>query len=83
MSGGPDSTATTAAASAAATAANADTVIAATEAAVALIHRLTADHGPLMFHVSGGCCDGSAPMCFAVGEFRLGARDVRLGTVAG
>lgn len=36
-----------------------------------------------MFHQSGGCCDGSAPMCFAAGEFKLGARDVHLGDVGG
>jgi uncharacterized protein (DUF779 family) len=40
-------------------------------------------HGPLMFHQSGGCCDGSAPMCFTAGEFKLGARDVLLGEVGG
>ena len=40
-------------------------------------------HGPLMFHQSGGCCDGSAPMCFAAGEFRVGAQDVLLGEIAG
>lgn len=43
-----------------------------------LLRRLTAMHGPLMFHQSGGCCDGSAPMCFLAGEFRTGAQDVRL-----
>jgi uncharacterized protein (DUF779 family) len=35
-------------------------------------------HGPLMFHQSGGCCDGSAPMCYLAGEFRVGGQDVRL-----
>ena len=54
-----------------------------TPAADDLIARLTARHGPLMFHQSGGCCDGSAPMCFPRGEFKVGARDVLLGTVAG
>ncbi|OHC93387.1 MAG: acetaldehyde dehydrogenase [Sphingomonadales bacterium GWF1_63_6] len=49
----------------------------------ALITRLTALHGPLMFHQSGGCCDGSAPMCFLRGEFRVGAQDVLLGLIAG
>ena len=44
-----------------------------TPQADALITRLTALHGPLMFHQSGGCCDGSAPMCFLRGEFRVGA----------
>ncbi len=55
----------------------------ATPAAVELIELLRSKHGELMFHQSGGCCDGSAPMCFAVGEFRLGARDVKLGEIAG
>jgi uncharacterized protein len=49
----------------------------------ALIGRLSALHGPLMFHQSGGCCDGSAPMCFPRGEFKVGAQDVLLGHVAG
>ena len=48
-----------------------------------LIERLKAHHGPLMFHQSGGCCDGSAPMCFLSGEFKVGAQDVLLGLVAG
>ncbi|HYD64820.1 DUF779 domain-containing protein [Azospirillum sp.] len=55
----------------------------ATPAAVALIERLKARHGALMFHQSGGCCDGSAPMCYAEGEFRVGGGDVRLGAIAG
>lgn len=54
-----------------------------TAAADAMIARLTSTHGPLMFHQSGGCCDGSAPMCFPRGEFRTGAQDVLLGHVAG
>lgn len=53
----------------------------ATPAALALIARLRADHGPLMFHQSGGCCDGSCPMCYPLGEFRTGASDVLLGYV--
>ena len=57
--------------------------ILATPDAEALIARLTARHGPLMFHQSGGCCDGSAPMCFPRGEFRVGGQDVLLGHVAG
>lgn len=48
-------------------------------AAADLLRRLTRTHGPLMFHQSGGCCDGSSPMCFALGEFRTGASDVLLG----
>jgi uncharacterized protein (DUF779 family) len=47
------------------------------------IERLRAAHGPLMFHQSGGCCDGSAPMCFVAGEFRVGGQDVLLGTLLG
>ncbi|TCO38641.1 hypothetical protein EV646_12015 [Kribbella antiqua] len=50
-----------------------------TEAAAELLRRLTATHGPLMFHQSGGCCDGSSPMCYPDGEFKTGSADVRLG----
>ncbi|MFJ9848617.1 DUF779 domain-containing protein [Streptomyces sp. NPDC101150] len=49
-----------------------------TAAAVELLRLLRAQHGPLMFHQSGGCCDGSAPMCYPAGEFRTGASDVLL-----
>lgn len=55
----------------------------ATSEAVELIELLKKKHGPLMFHQSGGCCDGSAPMCFPEGEFKLGERDVKLGEIAG
>ncbi|RYF08146.1 MAG: DUF779 domain-containing protein [Comamonadaceae bacterium] len=58
------------------------TRVSATPEAVALIERLKAQHGPLMFHQSGGCCDGSAPMCFARGEFLVGDADVMLGEIA-
>ena len=44
-----------------------------------LLVQLTGMHGPLMFHQSGGCCDGSAPMCYPDGEFKIGQRDVHLG----
>ncbi len=54
-----------------------------TSAAAAWVEKLAARHGPLLFHQSGGCCDGSAPMCFPRSEFRVGARDVYLGTIAG
>lgn len=47
--------------------------------AAELLRRLRGLHGPLMFHQSGGCCDGSAPMCYPVGEFRIGQTDVHLG----
>jgi uncharacterized protein (DUF779 family) len=54
-----------------------------TNEATRVIDTLRADHGALMFHQSGGCCDGSSPMCYPHGEFRLGARDVYLGDIAG
>ncbi|MCW0183118.1 MAG: DUF779 domain-containing protein [Zavarzinia sp.] len=54
-----------------------------TGAAEAVIEKLKALHGPLMFHQSGGCCDGSAPMCYPRKEFRVGARDIYLGAIAG
>lgn len=54
-----------------------------TEAAVGLLLKLRARHGPLMFHQSGGCCDGSSPMCYPDGEFIVGDRDVLLGVVEG
>ncbi len=54
-----------------------------TAAAEELIEKLWRQHGPLMFHQSGGCCDGSSPMCFAQGEFLLGDSDHCLGTIAG
>ena len=57
--------------------------ILATEKAVALINTLREANGPLMFHQSGGCCDGSTPMCFAENEFKTGNSDVCLGEVAG
>lgn len=55
-----------------------------TPAAEAVIEQLRKKYGTeLMFHQSGGCCDGSAPMCFEKGEFRLGSNDVRIGTISG
>ena len=56
--------------------------VAVTDAAAALLRQLSAQHGKLMFHQSGGCCDGSAPMCFPVGMFQTGPSDVRLGSLA-
>ena len=47
-----------------------------------LLRRLTGIHGPLMFHQSGGCCDGSSPMCYPFGEFVTGDADVHLGDLA-
>lgn len=55
----------------------------ATPSALELIARLKATHGELMFHQSGGCCDGSAPMCFAAGEFLVGDADRLLGSIGG
>ncbi len=54
-----------------------------TPAAVALMDTLRAKHGPLMFHQSGGCCDGSSPMCYPLGEFMTGDSDVLLATIEG
>jgi uncharacterized protein (DUF779 family) len=55
----------------------------ATPAAIELIDSLRARHGPVMFHQSGGCCDGSSPMCFPLGEFLVGGSDVKLGEIGG
>jgi len=46
--------------------------VAATPAALELIAELTAEYGPVIFHQSGGCCDGSSPMCYPAGDFVLG-----------
>ena len=54
-----------------------------TEAASEIVTRLKGIHGALMFHQSGGCCDGSAPMCYPDGDFRVGPQDVLLGEIAG
>ncbi|HIV73757.1 MAG TPA: DUF779 domain-containing protein [Candidatus Pseudogracilibacillus intestinigallinarum] len=55
--------------------------VVATEATIELIEKLKAIHGDLMFHQSGGCCDGSSPMCYPRGEFRIGESDVLLGEI--
>ncbi|HAV72856.1 MAG TPA: DUF779 domain-containing protein [Stenotrophomonas sp.] len=55
----------------------------ATLPALQLIQTLQARHGDLLFHQSGGCCDGSSPMCFAQGDFIVGDRDVRMGEIGG
>ena len=57
--------------------------VTATPAALSLLGELEVEHGPLMFHQSGGCCDGSSPMCYPRGEFRVGSRDVHLGFAGG
>ncbi|RKF23016.1 DUF779 domain-containing protein [Altericroceibacterium spongiae] len=57
--------------------------VTATPAALAFIAELQAEHGPILFHQSGGCCDGSSPMCYAEGDFRIGGSDTLLGEVGG
>jgi len=57
--------------------------VTATEEALQLIEHLKKLHGPVMFHQSGGCCDGSSPMCYPDGEFRIGESDVLLGEIGG
>lgn len=52
-----------------------------TPGALEVLRRLESAHGPLMFHQSGGCCDGSSPMCYPRNEFRVGGQDVFLGTI--
>lgn len=54
-----------------------------TDKATDVLARLKVQHGDLLFHQSGGCCDGSAPMCYPVGDFRVGPQDVFLGEIAG
>jgi uncharacterized protein len=54
-----------------------------TEAAARLVRQLHDQHGPLLFHQSGGCCEGSAPMCLRRVDFRIGVRDVLLGAIEG
>jgi hypothetical protein len=54
-----------------------------TAKAKAVIDQLKQKHGDLMFHQSGGCCDGSSPMCFAKGDFMVGSRDLCLGEIEG
>ena len=56
--------------------------VALTPAAAEWLVKLTDIHGPLMFHQSGGCCDGSAPMCYPDGDFKIGGSDVHLGDLA-
>jgi uncharacterized protein len=55
--------------------------VVATPAALELIERLKEKHGALMFHQSGGCCDGSSPMCYPQRELQLGEQDIRLGEI--
>ncbi len=55
--------------------------VTATDSALQLIEELKEKHGPLMFHQSGGCCDGSSPMCYPEGDLLTGSQDVLLGTI--
>ncbi len=58
--------------------------VSSTESANKIIDQLRKEHDcELMFHQSGGCCDGSAPMCFAVGDFMVGSRDIKIGEIHG
>ena len=57
--------------------------VTATPAALDLIKALQEEHGEILFHQSGGCCDGSAPMCYPTHDYMVGDRDVRLGPIGG
>ncbi len=57
--------------------------VTATPAAISLLRTLRQDHGDVLFHQSGGCCDGSSPMCFAKGDYIVGDTDIRLGEIDG
>lgn len=57
--------------------------VTATASALALIDSLRSEHGPVLFHQSGGCCDGSSPMCYPQDDFIVGDHDVRLGEIGG
>lgn len=57
--------------------------VTATPAALVLLSEIVADHGPVLFHQSGGCCDGSSPMCYAQGDFLIGDQDVLMGEIGG
>ncbi|MFC0407485.1 DUF779 domain-containing protein [Roseomonas elaeocarpi] len=57
--------------------------VSATPAALALLAEIQREHGPVLFHQSGGCCDGSSPMCYPQGDFLVGEADVKLGEIGG
>lgn len=57
--------------------------VVATDAALALIREIQADHPEILFHQSGGCCDGSSPMCYPSDDYIVGDRDVKLGEIGG
>jgi len=60
-----------------------DGKVTATPEALDLLAEIVADHGPVLFHQSGGCCDGSSPMCYPRGDFFIGDSDVKLGEIGG
>lgn len=57
--------------------------VVATPDALALLAEIEARHGPVLFHQSGGCCDGSSPMCYPVDDFIVGDRDIKMGEIGG
>jgi uncharacterized protein len=57
--------------------------VSATPEALKLIAEIVADHGPVLFHQSGGCCNGSSPMCYPRDEFLIGENDMKLGEIGG
>nr|WP_298101289.1 DUF779 domain-containing protein [uncultured Shinella sp.] len=57
--------------------------VVATEAALDFIREIQADHPDILFHQSGGCCDGSSPMCYPADDYIVGDRDVKLGEIGG
>ncbi len=57
--------------------------VVATQAALDFIREIQADHPDILFHQSGGCCDGSSPMCYPAAEYRVGETDVKLGEIGG
>ena len=57
--------------------------VTATEAARAFLAEIRSEHPDILFHQSGGCCDGSSPMCYPAGDFRIGGSDVKLGEIDG
>lgn len=59
------------------------TRVSSTQTSQELIKKLEGLHGPLLFHQSGGCCDGSSPMCYPRNEFKVGAQDVYMGEIGG
>ncbi|MFN0219080.1 MAG: DUF779 domain-containing protein [Hyphomicrobium sp.] len=63
--------------------ANAPERVSATDETVTMIDKLIGMHGPLLFHQSGGCCDGSAPMCYPRSDFKVGAQDIFMGEIGG